>query len=143
MTRAPDLADFQVALRRFIVDVILTNDQIARRVGLHVVDTQALHLLTLAERELTPSELGARAGLPSSTTTRVIDRLEKAGYVTREPDVADRRKVLLRTRPDKVAAMETEYAEIGRSMSVVYEQFTADEIATVTRFLSAMVASDE
>ncbi|MTE11306.1 MarR family transcriptional regulator [Nocardia sp. CT2-14] len=42
-----------------------------------------------------PGELAARTGLTTGPTTRLIDRLEQAGYMRRVPDANDRRKVLV------------------------------------------------
>ncbi|MFB7577271.1 MarR family winged helix-turn-helix transcriptional regulator [Streptomyces sp. NPDC056165] len=44
---------------------------------------------------MTPGELAARTGLTTGPTTRLIDRLEQAGYVRRVPDPGDRRKVIV------------------------------------------------
>ncbi len=80
----------------------------ARAVGLGATDLYALNVLELS-RAMTPGELGARTGLTSGPTTRLIDRLEAAGYVRRVADMGDRRKAMVEPigRPadlDKVLA---------------------------------------
>ncbi|HEX4444359.1 MAG TPA: MarR family transcriptional regulator [Galbitalea sp.] len=55
-----------------------------------------LHLLD--SRDLSQSELAARARVQAQTMSRTIDRLERAGFVVRESDAADgRRRVVTRT----------------------------------------------
>ncbi|NDU71802.1 MarR family transcriptional regulator [Actinomadura sp. DSM 109109] len=57
-------------------------------------DLYALNVLELSGA-MTPGELGARTGLTTGPTTRLIDRLEQAGYVRRVPSPGDRRKVIV------------------------------------------------
>ena len=55
-----------------------------------------LHLL--GSGALSQTELAARARVQAQTMSRTIDRLERAGFVTRESDAADgRRRVVTRT----------------------------------------------
>ncbi|OPG14006.1 MarR family transcriptional regulator [Microbispora sp. GKU 823] len=66
----------------------------AKAVGLGATDLYALNILGLGGA-MTPGELGRRTGLTTGPTTRLIDRLEQAGYVRRAPDPDDRRKVIV------------------------------------------------
>ena len=68
---------------------------------------QMLHMLQLYGPS-TPSRLGAWTRLSSGGVTVALDRLEKGGYVRREPNPADRRSLLITlipTRLRKIAAM--------------------------------------
>ncbi|MFI9505684.1 MarR family winged helix-turn-helix transcriptional regulator [Nocardia sp. NPDC052566] len=84
--------DASAVYRRYLSAVILHGQAGARAVDLHATDFYALNILALAGA-MTPGELGARSGLTTGPTTRLIDRLEEAGYVRRVPDPSDRRKV--------------------------------------------------
>jgi DNA-binding MarR family transcriptional regulator len=44
---------------------------------------------------MTAGELAGRTGLSSGATTRLIDRMERAGYVRRRSDEHDRRCVIV------------------------------------------------
>jgi DNA-binding MarR family transcriptional regulator len=66
----------------------------AKACGLGATDLYALNILELVG-PLTPGELGARTGLTTGPTTRLIDRLEQAGYVRRAAEPQDRRKVIV------------------------------------------------
>ena len=73
---------------------------------------------------LTVGEIGERLHLDSGTLTPVLKRLENAGYVARRRDVADERRVLVRTTPegealrDRVADVpERVWADTGLEMS--------------------------
>src|ERR1700733_11041636 len=79
---------------------VLHSQAVAGRLGINSTDLECLDLV-----ERGPVAAGALAGATGLTTgaiTGVIDRLERAGFVRREADSADRRKVLVRALP-KVA----------------------------------------
>ncbi|WP_328402254.1 MarR family transcriptional regulator [Nocardia sp. NBC_00403] len=57
----------------------------AKALDLGATDLYALNILELTG-PMTPGELGARTGLTTGPTTRLIDRLEHAGYVRRSAD---------------------------------------------------------
>ena len=48
---------------------------------------------------MTAGELAERTGLTTGAVTGVVDRLEEAGFVRREDDPGDRRRVILRAVP--------------------------------------------
>ncbi len=88
----PDASE--AAYRRYLSAVMLHGQASAKACGLGSTDLYALNILRLAG-PLSPGGLGARAGLTTGPTTRLIDRLERAGYVRRVPDERDRRKVIV------------------------------------------------
>jgi DNA-binding MarR family transcriptional regulator len=61
----------------------------------------------------TAGELAAATGLTTGAITAVIDRLERAGYIRRRPDPADRRKVRLRLEPAATERLSALYAPSG------------------------------
>jgi DNA-binding MarR family transcriptional regulator len=92
--------------------------QVARRLGL--TDSEMLAVVHLArEGECTPSRLGSLLDLSSGGITAMVQRLEAAGHVVREPHPHDRRSSLVRlapavaelaSGPDEVAEREGERA---------------------------------
>src|SRR5204862_174354 len=47
----------------------------------------------------TPGEIADRLGITSSTTTGLVERLARGGYIHRTHSTEDRRRILLRLRP--------------------------------------------
>jgi DNA-binding MarR family transcriptional regulator len=72
--------------------------RLLREAGLHA--SQELMLMVLwdvgPQRQ---TDLGAELGMDSAGTTRVVHRLEQAGFVRRRPDPCDRRATLVEVTP--------------------------------------------
>jgi DNA-binding MarR family transcriptional regulator len=126
------------AMRRVIADAVLTNERIARGIGLNVVDLQTLGIVMQTGRPMTAGEISSRTELPTSTTTRVIDRLEKGGFVRRSSDPADRRKVVIEAIPERLASFQNAYLPIMEGLRQLNAGFTATELEVVARYLEAM-----
>ena len=62
-------------------------------------------------------EFAKATGLTTGAITGVIDRLERAGYVRRERDQTDRRKVIVRARPAMTRRIAPLYDSLQREMT--------------------------
>jgi DNA-binding MarR family transcriptional regulator len=87
-------SDASAIYRRYLSAVQLHGHASAKACDLGATDLHALNVLELAG-PMTPGELGARTRLTTGPTTRLVDRLEAAGYVRRAADPGDRRKVIV------------------------------------------------
>ncbi|MCX5215953.1 MarR family transcriptional regulator [Kitasatospora sp. NBC_00240] len=87
-------SDASEVYRRYLSAVMLHGHASAKACELGATDLYALNILQLTG-PMTPGELGTRTGLTTGPTTRLVDRLEQAGYVRRAPDPGDRRKVIV------------------------------------------------
>nr|WP_236715062.1 MarR family transcriptional regulator [Nonomuraea pusilla] len=94
MSTTPGQPDAGRLYRRYLSAVMLHGHASAKACDLGATDLYALNVLELSG-PMTPGELGARTGLTTGPTTRLIDRLEQAGYVRRVPASDDRRKVIV------------------------------------------------
>ncbi|MER7503377.1 MarR family transcriptional regulator [Nonomuraea pusilla] len=94
MSTTPGQPDAGRLYRRYLSAVMLHGHASAKACDLGATDLYALNVLELSG-PMTPGELGARTGLTTGPTTRLIDRLEQAGYVRRVPAPDDRRKVIV------------------------------------------------
>jgi DNA-binding MarR family transcriptional regulator len=79
---------------------IMFHHAIAEEVGLNITDHKALDILS-SRGPMTAGQMAEITGLTTGAVTGVIDRLEKAGYVRRERDPNDRRKVIIQPNPEK------------------------------------------
>jgi DNA-binding MarR family transcriptional regulator len=107
--RAELLTELQRAAQRSTTDGILFHQAVADRLGLHVTDLRCLNLLSQTG-PLTAGELGQQTGLGTTgAVTRMVDRLERAGYVHRQLDPRDRRRVIIRPVPERLATLAPHY----------------------------------
>jgi len=130
-------------LQLVIASSVMTNERIARSLGLNVVDLQALGFIARHGGHMTAGEVSQQTELPTSTTTRVLDRLERQGYIERSIDPEDRRRVVVRVRADGLPTAgrggpDDPYQGILAGMQRVHEQFTVDELEVVARYLDAV-----
>lgn len=72
----------------------LYSQAVAERVGITATELETLELFNLYGA-MTPGRLAELTGLTTGGVTRLIDRLERGGFVRREPDPEDRRRVIL------------------------------------------------
>ena len=100
------------SLRRVNLQGSFFGQTVAIRFGLSESDVEALEVL-LDTGAATAGRLSELMGLTTGAVTRVIDRLEQAGYVRRVPDPADRRRVIVELVPEKMAAVEATMARFG------------------------------
>ena len=132
-----------LAMRRVIANAVLTNERIARGIGLNVVDLQTFGIILDAARPMTAGEISTRTELPTSTTTRVLDRLEKGGFVRRSSDPADRRKVVIVPIPERLNDFQDAYGSIVEGLRRLHEGFTPSELEVIARYLETMASRDD
>jgi DNA-binding MarR family transcriptional regulator len=133
------IAAVELAVRKLIAGAILFNHQVAQRLGLGASDAQFMHFLQL-HGPLTPGRLAELSGLTTGTVTGVIDRLENAGFVRRERDASDRRKVLVTLDDEHLGReMGPLYAGQAQSLAAVAARYDAEQLKVVMDFLEHLV----
>jgi len=86
--------DFVLAMRRTGSVMQLITQAAAERIGINSTDMNCLNIVALTGA-MTAGELAKATGLTTASITGVLDRLEESGFVRRERDVADRRRVII------------------------------------------------
>ncbi|WP_037307289.1 MarR family winged helix-turn-helix transcriptional regulator [Amycolatopsis orientalis] len=129
------LAAVTVAARRHYVAYTLFNQALAHRLGLHPTDLQCLGLLELEAEPLSTGEIAKLIGLTSGSATRLVDRLEKAGFIARVPDPLDRRKALVSLAARRADEVATAWEEPGSAFAEVLADFDDGELAVIERYL--------
>jgi len=88
---------------------------------------------------LGPGELARRLGITPPAVTAAVDRLEDLGHVTREPNPADRRAIVVTPAPESAEkAMSILMPMIGDIDSTL-DGFDTDEQATIAAYLERVV----
>src|SRR6201993_3949558 len=117
-------------LREFIAGSIMYNQQVADRVGLRLTDMQCINVLDLMGPS-TPSELARCTGLTTGGVTVMLDRLEKGGYIRREPNPRDRRSLLVRLNPTKLKKLHAIYGGINQRIAGLLDATPEPELRSV------------
>ena len=85
------------------------GERVAQRLGLAPADVDVLRRLAI-EGSMTVGRIGEVTGLTTGATTRLVDRLEQAGFVRRVADPADRRRVVVEAAGDRPTAVAAAFA---------------------------------
>lgn len=117
------------------------SDASAKYMKLNQTDMRALHYLIVSGNRgevATPGAIAAHLKISSASTTKLLDRLERAGHVTRQPHPTDRRALAIAiTAKTSEAAMNT----VGRQQAKRFHaaaRLTPEEREVVIRFLEDM-----
>ncbi|SAK43122.1 MarR family transcriptional regulator [Caballeronia arationis] len=99
-------------------------------------------ILTLADgRAHTPLELSREMSYDSGSMTRMLDRLEKKGFVTRERSESDRRIVELKLT-QRGADAAAQLPAIGAAvLNEQLKDFSRAELDTLTSLLARLIAN--
>ncbi|MFJ1706371.1 MarR family winged helix-turn-helix transcriptional regulator [Kitasatospora sp. NPDC088346] len=137
----PDRRAFGGLLQGLASEMNLLGHDFAAAQGLHATDVQALLAVmrgTAGGGVVTPGRLREELALTSGAVTAVLDRLERAGHIRRTRDEADRRQVNIHYNPGASALATAWFTPVAECTDAVREEFTADQLHVVARFLGRM-----
>ncbi|WP_135548826.1 MarR family transcriptional regulator [Paenibacillus cymbidii] len=84
---------------------------------------------------ITAGELSKLTGLTTGSVTALIDRLEKNGFVQRQPDPKDRRKVIIVPLYENKEDVSRIYLQLHAEMVKLASSYSDEELALITQFL--------
>lgn len=120
---------------RHAASAVRFNIAVAQALGMPLADLQCLGLL--AQHPAAPVALAEQLGLTTGAATKLLDRLERAGFVRRLPDPADRRRVIVAAKSEPLAAVAPHYAAMGDRMAKYLAARTDAELAVILDFMRA------
>jgi DNA-binding MarR family transcriptional regulator len=115
------LRELKVENRRNTTESMFLLQAITERSGMNLTDLQCISILT-STGPITAGRLAEEMGLTTGSVTGVIDRMEQAGYVRRERDPKDGRRVIVRPVSEK---LERAAGSLG-SQDRVLEELMSD-----------------
>ena len=121
--------------------VVLFHQAVAERLGLGPTDHKCLDLLRqrggiAAGERITASKLAAITGLTTGAMTGVVARLERAGFLRREPDPQDQRRQLLHPDMERGREIHKVFAPIRKDVGTLLEGFDTHQLIAIAEFLS-------
>ena len=137
MSEIPARSELLAQLRRVAREhsdaTVLFHSALATKAGLHPTDYKALGVLDRLG-PMSAGELGRHTGLAAASVTNLIDRLAAKGFVRREPDPTDRRRVLLHAEVSALTDNEF-FASWRRSAPRLWQRYSDNELAVILDFL--------
>ena len=124
-------------MREFMARAVLFQEAVAKWGGVNGTDLQVAGLL-MSEGPATPGELAERTGLTAGgAITTAIDRLERGGFVTRDRDPGDRRRVIVTAVPEAIFARFGEvYGRVGDRWNAYLETLSDEQLAFANDLLA-------
>ncbi|MFI2475221.1 MarR family winged helix-turn-helix transcriptional regulator [Nocardia xishanensis] len=115
------------------------DEAAAAHLGLNRTDLRCLDIV-LGRGPLPAGELSAESKLSPGATTTVIDRLQRAGFVTRNQDPASRRRVLVEATDAARAAAADIFVPVGIAGARALRRYSADQLDLILDFLGTALA---
>jgi DNA-binding MarR family transcriptional regulator len=114
------------------------TDASTRYMKLNKTDMRALHFLIVCEHRgtlATPGDIATHLGITTASTTKLLDRLARAGHITREPHPSDRRALVVHITPETHrSAMNTVGRQQARRFAVAARR-TPEQREVIISFL--------
>lgn len=107
---------------------------IADQLQMPLADVHAIGAL-LEFEPIGARRLGELMGMTSGAVTRMVDRLERDGYVERSSDPDDRRRVVLRAVPERVAEIGRYFEQMDGRWQQQLSGYTDEQLRFVVEFL--------
>lgn len=117
------------------VNNVLFRNAVGRKLNLNVADNECLSFLTI-KGTATPTEVAHYTGLTTGSTTAMLDRLEKAGYITRKPNPNDRRGVLVETSQKWRDTAAPLVVDIQKATRALIARYSDEELKVIADFLA-------
>jgi len=133
----PGAADVVASLRALSAELDHLDEVAARHYGLNRTDMRALEIVS-REGPVAPTELASRLGFTTGGITTVVDRLERAGYVTRRPQGSDRRRLVVDVTEATRKKDAQVFSGLGRATRRALATYSDRDLEVVGEFLDRM-----
>ncbi|MGD0272247.1 MAG: MarR family transcriptional regulator [Gaiellaceae bacterium] len=137
-TTTPD--SIRQQLHRFGMESTRLRGAVCRAAGIAGSELDALEHLE-ADGPLTQRELGDRLLLSSGGVTMLIDRLERAGWVSRRPHPSDRRAVIIEPSKKAFAQVPKALADFHAAIESAANEIPTEHREAIAAFLVAVSAA--
>jgi DNA-binding MarR family transcriptional regulator len=124
------LAGGSDVFRGYLTAEIMLAHVTAQALGLSSADFFGLNIVAM-RGPVTAGDLALGTGLTSGAATRMIDRLESAGFVRRVHDTADRRRVHVELATDRAGEIDAALEPNRRHLAEVFLTYTPDQLGVL------------
>ncbi len=121
-------------IRLLSAEIDRLDQHAADQFGVNRTDLRAIEALSNA-RSLSPTALADKLGFTTGGVTTVIDRLERAGYVRRVPDLSDRRRLVVEATEHLAEREQAIFGGLLRALPELVSTFSTAELGVIATFL--------
>lgn len=121
-------------LRQNSARAVMFHQLISEKLGLNATDHKCLDYINRAG-PVTAGQLAQLTGLTTGAVTSVIDRLEQAGYVVRDKDPNDRRRVVVKPAPEGSAQISPMFESVMQSTLQIISQYSTKDLQLILAFI--------
>lgn len=120
---------------------VFFHSAIADYFGLGTTEEKTLLMLSSGAR--TAGEIAQFTGLTTASVTSLIDRMEEKGFVHRQRDSADRRKVIVVADAQRIAELMELFTLLGESFAGMFDEYDDVQLTLIVDFLNRMTINSQ
>ncbi|HET6302114.1 MarR family winged helix-turn-helix transcriptional regulator [Microbacterium sp.] len=105
---------------------------------MNATDLAAMRMMIMREQRgetVSPHDVARHLRITTASTTKLLDRLEAAGHIERQPHPRDRRARVVVLTDTSRQEFYRHFGERLRGMRGIADRYTDEELQLVTRFL--------
>lgn len=121
-------------LQRYGMRSVLFQQYMAQKIGVSHTDLKSAEILN-ETGPITAGELSKITGLSTGSVTALINRLEKSGYVKRERDQLDGRKVMIVPIPERQEQIKSHYQSLSMATKELCSAYNEQELILINQFV--------
>ncbi|MEP9408640.1 MarR family transcriptional regulator [Peribacillus frigoritolerans] len=121
-------------LQRYGMRSVLFQQNMAQKIGVSHTDLKSAEILN-ETGPITAGELSKITGLSTGSVTALINRLEKSGYVKRERDQLDGRKVMIMPIPERQEQIKSHYQSLSMATKELCSAYNEQELILINQFV--------
>ena len=130
------IREINEAGRTMSTATVIFHQAVAEKTGMSAADHKYLDILMQAGK-MTAGRLAEITGLTTGAITGIIDRLEQEGFVKRERDPHDRRKVVVVPVNEKIMKrMAPVFGTLQSDLTHFLDKYTDKELETILTYLT-------
>ncbi|MFN8484797.1 MAG: MarR family transcriptional regulator [Anaerolineae bacterium] len=119
---------------------VMFHTALAHHFGLSPTEWKCGELIHRFPDGLTAGQLARRTGLTTGAITGIVDRLEKVGFARRVADPNDRRRVIVRPSPDRLAEASQVFESFLDGWREALAGYSDEELAFLLEYTKRVTA---
>ncbi|MCR8872218.1 MarR family transcriptional regulator [Bacillus sp. AFS026049] len=121
-------------LQRYGMRSVLFQQNMAQKIGVSHTDLKSAEILN-ETGPITAGELSKITGLSTGSVTALINRLEKSGYVKRQRDQLDGRRVMIAPIPERQEQIKSHYQSLSMATKELCSAYNEQELMFINKFI--------